>query len=317
MVHLRIRVAVGAATLLALAAPGVAEAATAKKPTVTTGGAANITQTSATLTGTVTPNHAQTTYFFQYGPTTLYGLTTPVAVTAKKTTVAVPIAGLAPFTTYHYRLVAQNRKGLTKGKDRKFRTKRQPLGVSLVATPNPVPFGRSTTLQGILSGTGNVGRTVVLQSNPFPYVQGFGLASNAQLTNAQGVFTFTLPSLPVTTQFRVAMTDRPDVVSPIITVYAQVHVTMHVRRHHTRRGKVVRFYGAVMPANDNMPFAVQRFHKGQWRTVAGGLTRHHSTTSSTYSKRVRIRHTGRYRVFVEITSGQYASAAGRTVRIHR
>jgi hypothetical protein len=315
MVHLRIRVAMAAATLLTLAAPGVASAAL--RPTVTTGAAAAITQSTVTLTGTVKPNGAATSYFFQYGPTSLYGALTPAGTATKKTALAVPVGGLAPFTTYHYRLVAQRGSVIVKGKDRTFKTKRQPFGVSLVATPNPVPVGGSATLQGVLTGTGSAGRAVVLQNNPFPYTQGFVAASNPQVTNAQGVFAFPLLSVPVNTQYRVVMTDRPDVVSPIITVYAQVHVTMHVRRHHTRRGKVVRFYGAVMPANDNMPFAVQRFHKGQWRTVAGGLTRHHSTTSSTYSKRVRIRHTGRYRVFVEITSGQYASAAGRTVRIHR
>jgi hypothetical protein len=316
MVHLRIGVAVGAATLLALVAPGAAQAA-AKKPAVTTRGAANITQTTVTLTGTVTPNGAQTTYFFQYGPTTLYGLTTPPTIATKKTAVAVPVAGLAPFTTYHYRLVARNRRGLTKGKDRRFKTKRQPLGVSLVAQPNPVPFGKPTVLGGILSGTGNANRTVVLQSNPFPYTQGFVNASNAQVTNAQGGFSFPLLALPINTQFRVLLTGRPDVVSPIVTVFAKLQVTMHVRRHHTRRGKVVRFYGSVQPANDSAPFAVQRLRKGQWRTVTGGLTRHHSATASAYSKRVLIRHSGRYRVYVASSNGQFAASAGRSIRIHR
>jgi hypothetical protein len=315
MVHLRIRVAVGAAALLAaLAVPGVASAAT---PAVTTGAAAGITQSTVTLTGTVTPNGAPVTYFFQYGPTTLYGFSTAATTATKKTTVAVPVAGLAPFTTYHYKLVAQRGTAVYKGKDRTFKTKRQPLGVSLIATPNPVPFGKPTTLQGILSGTGNAGRTVVLQSNPFPYTQGFVNATNAQVTNAQGVFTFPLLSLPVNTQFRVVMTSRPDVASPIYLAYSKVRVTEHRRRSHTRRGKVIRFYGSVTPANDGARFAVQRFSKGHWRTVAGGITHHHSTTSSSYSKRVRIRHSGSYRVFVEIANGQYASAAGYTMHVRR
>jgi hypothetical protein len=313
-VHLRIRVAVGAAALL-LAAPGVALAA--GKPIATTGGAASITQSTVTLTGTVTPNGAATTYFFQYGPTSLYGATTPAATAGKKMIVAVPVGGLAPFTTYHYRLIAQNTHGLSKGKDRTFKTKRQPLGVSLIATPNPVPFGRPTTLQGILSGTGNAGRSVVLQSNPFPYTQGFVNATNAQVTNAQGVFSFPLLSLPVNTQFRVVLTDKPTVASPIIVAYSKVRVTEHRKRSHTRRGKVIRFYGSVSPANDSAPFAIQRFSKGQWRTVTGGITHHHSASSSSYSKRVRIRHSGSYRVFVEIANGQYTSAAGATMHVRR
>jgi hypothetical protein len=315
MVHLRIRVAVGAAALLALAAPGVAQAA--KRPVVTTGGAAGITMSSATLTGTVTPNGKPVSYFFQYGPTTLYGLTTPAATATKKMTVAVPVAGLAPFTRYHYKLIAQRGSVVVKGKDRSFKTKRQPLGVSLVGTPNPVPFGKPTTLGGILSGTGNAGRSVALQSNPFPYTQGFVTVGNAQVTNAQGGFAFPLLSLPINTQFRVLMTDRPDIVSPIITVFAKVHVTTHHRSHRTRRGKVVRFHGSVLPANDGARFKIQRFHKHHWRTVASGFTHHHSATSSSYSKRVRIRHSGSYRVLVDVTNGQYASATGRHIHIRR
>src|SRR5262249_22803763 len=154
------------------------------------------------------------------------------------------------------------------------------------ATPNPVPFGKPTTLGGILSGTGNAGRTVVLQSNPFPYTQGFANVGNAQVTNAQGGFSFPLLGLPINTQFRVAMTDGPDTASPIIEVFAKIRVTSHRTPHHTSRGKVVRFFGSVSPANDSMPFAIQRFSKGHWRTVTGGLTHHHSTSSSSYSKRV-------------------------------
>lgn len=315
MVHLRIRVAVVAAAMLALAAPGAARAAT--RPAVTTGGAASVSQFGATLTGTVTPNGAATTYFFQYGPTSLYGATTAAATAAKKTTVAVPVGSLAPFTVYHYRLVAQRGSILVKGKDRTFKTKRQPLGVSLIATPNPVPFAKPTTLQGILSGTGNAGRAVVLQANPFPYTAGFTNVGNAQVTNAQGQFFFPLLSLATNTQFRVVLTDRPSVASPIIVAYSKVRVTEHRSRSHTRRGKVIRFSGSVTPANDGARFAIQRFSHGHWRTVTGGVTRHHSATSSRYSKRVRIRHSGPYRVFVEVANGQYASAAGYTMHVRR
>jgi len=56
------------------------------------------------------------------------------------------------------------------------------FGLTLAATSNPVPFGRSTTIVGTLSGTGNGGRQVVLQQNPFPYTGGFTTVGNAQLT---------------------------------------------------------------------------------------------------------------------------------------
>jgi hypothetical protein len=316
MVHLRLRgrAAAGAAGLALLAAGAAPPGAlAASKPAVTTGAAASVTQATATLTGTVTPNGAPTSYFFQYGPTSLYGASTPATTVSAKQTVAVPIGGLAPFTTYHYRLVAQNSHGITKGKDRTFKTKRQPLGLSLIATPNPVPFGKPTTVQGVLSGTGNANRPVVLQSNAFPYTAGFVNASNAQVTNASGQFFFPLLSLPINTQFRVRMTDRPDIVSPIITVFSQVHLTTHISRH----GSIARFHGSVTPASDGQTVLIQRFSKGHWRTTARTTTRHHSASSSSFSKHVRIRHSGSYRVVADITNGQYASVVGHRHRLHR
>jgi hypothetical protein len=312
--RLRGRAAAGVAGLALLAAGAVpAGALAAGKPVVTTGGAASVTPSTATLTGSVAPNGAAASYFFQYGTTSLYGATTAATAAAAKTTVAVPLAGLAPFTTYHYRLVAQNSHGLTKGKDRTFKTKRQPLGVSLIGTPNPVPFGKPTTLQGVLSGTGNAGQTVVLQSNPFPYVQGFVNASNPQVTNAQGQFFFPLLSLGINTQFRVLMTNRPAVVSPIIVVYSQVHLKTHIRRH----GSIAHFFGSVTPAADGSTVLIQRFSKGRWHTTARTTARHHSASSSSFTKHVRIRHTASYRVVVSVTNGQYASAVGHRHHLRR
>src|SRR4051794_915687 len=118
-----------AAVGLALLAPVAAHAA--GKPVVTSGGAADIGQQSATLTGNVNPNGAPTNYYFQYGATAVYGATTTAAPTQGKMNVTAAVAGLAPATTYHYRLVAQNSHGLTAGADRTFKTLRQPLGVTL------------------------------------------------------------------------------------------------------------------------------------------------------------------------------------------
>src|SRR3954447_23288114 len=57
--------------LLALAAPGVAQAAVTK-PAVTTKAPSNVSQSAAQLNGSVNPNGAATTYFFQIGPTSVY-----------------------------------------------------------------------------------------------------------------------------------------------------------------------------------------------------------------------------------------------------
>jgi hypothetical protein len=302
------------ALALALPAPALAQSA---RPTATTGGIANLTPTTVTLLGRVDPNGAQTTYFFQIGTTRLYGASTPELVAgsgAAAINVLGNVTGLAPATRYHFRLVARNRNGLVMGADRTFRTPNQPLGLTLAATPNPVPFNRPTILAGTLSGTGNAGRPIVLQANPFPYTQGFVTVSNPQLTNAQGAFAFPLLRVPLNTLFRVLIPSRPEVVSPIVSVGVAVRVSTSVSSRRVRTGGRVRFLGRVTPARPGARVAIQKLRGSRWVTVAGTITR---GATSRYGKTIRIRRGGRYRVFVAIVDGSYVSSAGRTVRISR
>src|SRR5215212_7729746 len=91
------------ALALALLVPATASAA---RPAVTTGGAASITQSTATLNGKVDANGKPTTYFFQFGTTRLYGAVTaeaPAGQAGSAVRVSAPVTLLAPATTYHYR----------------------------------------------------------------------------------------------------------------------------------------------------------------------------------------------------------------------
>jgi hypothetical protein len=84
--------------------------------------------TSAVLQATVNPNNSATTYHVEYGLTTGYGTSVPSTQdadagsggTAKA--VAQQIAGLAPGTDYHYRVVAHDEGGTTTGEDKTFTT---------------------------------------------------------------------------------------------------------------------------------------------------------------------------------------------------
>lgn len=299
-----------------------ATAAAAEKPVVVTGAAASIQPTTATLKGTVNPKGAATTYFFQFGTTSLYGTETAATGAGagnRRVRVSVPIAGLAPATTYHYRLVAQNSKGIARGEHRTFRTKRQPLGVTLAATPNPVRTGDLTTLSGVLSGTGSGGRQVVVKSNPWPYTQGFLPVSNTMVTNADGSFSTTVASVPVTTQFLVQMPAKPEVVSPIVVVGATVKVTRHARvvRRNRRSGRV-RFRGRVTPAVDGREVLIQKLRRktGIWVNVGETFTRHTGGTSSRYRKTLRQRRGGRYRVIVNMAD-KYTASSSRSVKVRR
>jgi hypothetical protein len=305
--------------VLSLALPALAQGASSK-PAVATGDVANLAPQSATVLGKVDPNGAATTYLFQYGTTTLYGAATPVAAAGNGTSavaVTANLSGLAPASVYHYRLVAHNRNGTVNGPDRVFKTRAQPLGLTLAATPNPVPFGRPTVLSGALTGTGSAGKQVVLQSNPFPYTQGFVTVTNPQLTGADGAFTFPLLNVPLNTQFRVLIPTRPEVASPIVGVNVAVRVSTNVSARRVRTGRLVRFFGRVTPARPGARLAIQRLRGTRWVTIAGTITHSAGQRFSRYAKRIRIRRGGSYRVFVAIVDGNYASSAGRTVRITR
>jgi hypothetical protein len=96
-------------------------------PISVTEAATSITNTSATLNSSITPDGAETSYHFEYGTTTSYGTKVPVPdarlgseIAAEK--VARAISGLAASTTYHYRVVASNPAGTTDGEDHTFTT---------------------------------------------------------------------------------------------------------------------------------------------------------------------------------------------------
>jgi hypothetical protein len=297
----------------------VPSVATATTPTVSTGGAALVAPTTASLTGKVNPQGLSTNYHFQWGHTKSYGANTPTtgAGAGSGTIAAVAgIGGLTPDTVYHYRIVATNRDGTTRGKDRSFRTKKQPLGLSLAATPNPVTFGGGTTIGGNLSGTGNAGQTIVLRQNPFPFTAGLQPFGNPIVTDKAGNFAVALLSVPITTQYQASVSGK-SVASAILTVPVAVRVGTDVSRTRVRRGSKVRFTGSIRPARDGAQVAIQKLGRsGTWVTVAGTITRHRNATLSVYRKTVRVRRGGSYRVFVGLQDGNYTSGVGRTITIH-
>jgi hypothetical protein len=85
-----------------------------------TGGSTGVQPQQATLTGSVYPGgFLVASYHFEYGTTTGYGSYSPEGQAGSGTgQVGVGIAlGLAPGTSYHYRLVAWNSEGSTVGED--------------------------------------------------------------------------------------------------------------------------------------------------------------------------------------------------------
>jgi hypothetical protein len=119
-----------------------------------------VTDTQATLAGTVDPQGQLTSYAFQYGTTTAYGQQTALT-SAGSGSADVPVradlAGLTPGTTYHYRVIATNASGTTVGADQTFRTNGTappPPPVPSATTGTASSSGGSATLTGSVTPNG-------------------------------------------------------------------------------------------------------------------------------------------------------------------
>ena len=96
-------------------------------PAVATNEATNVQQEQATISGTVNPNGLDTHYYFQYGLSAEYGLSTASTDAGSGTSGAPENAtttNLQPSRIYHYRIVASSAAGTSYGGDRSFETPR-------------------------------------------------------------------------------------------------------------------------------------------------------------------------------------------------
>jgi len=94
-------------------------------PFVTTNAATSISSSSATLNGTVNPNGASTTGWFEWGTSASYGNTTQTFSGGSGTSdvaMSWTLSSLSPKTTYHFRAVGQNSAGTSYGSDMYFTT---------------------------------------------------------------------------------------------------------------------------------------------------------------------------------------------------
>ena len=100
-------------------------------PVLTTMAAAGVTDTTATLNGSINAQNLNATVSFDYGLTTAYGNTvtaSPAQVGGTTTTaVTAAIGGLNDGTTYHYRIAASHPYGAAHGDDLTFTTNARPV----------------------------------------------------------------------------------------------------------------------------------------------------------------------------------------------
>jgi hypothetical protein len=309
---------------LAVMALALAPSALAAAPTATTAAATNVTSTTATVNGSVNTGKEQTTYHFEYGTTTAYGSVTPDASAGKgnKTVnVSADLTSLAPSTAYHYRLVAANPSGTVQGADMTFTTLAEgqaPPGgnaVTIAANPGSIVFGKAAALSGQVVGPNNGGVKLTLQSRPAsPAGAQFADAANGT-TDAAGNYTFGVVPL-VNTDYQVVAKTKPDSTSPVQRINVRWALTLKLSDATPKRGSRVRFSGRVRPADPGASALIQRRGKDRkFHTVSSALLKPSTTAGeSVYSKRLRIKRSGVYRVRVP-GNGEHARATTRKRKI--
>ncbi|MCW1922146.1 cadherin-like beta sandwich domain-containing protein [Luteolibacter arcticus] len=127
-------------------------------PVVTTVDAAGISTETAILRGTVNPNGGTTLVKFEYGLTDSLGTATTLQGIGNgddAADVAIPVQGLLPGSTYHYRVSASNGLGTTPGDILTFTTDSPPptavTGDSTVLTTTSVRIDGSARARGALA----------------------------------------------------------------------------------------------------------------------------------------------------------------------
>ncbi|MDQ6778249.1 MAG: hypothetical protein M3071_18985 [Actinomycetota bacterium] len=133
-------------------------------PGAVTGVATGITNTMATLTGTTVTNGETTSAYFEWGTTPSYGNQTAATNATAATTpspVSYTLTGLAPGTTFHYRLVASHPGvAANTGADQAFTTI-PPVRWRATATAHTTP-GRVRHRPYLFTTTGTVAASVAL-----------------------------------------------------------------------------------------------------------------------------------------------------------
>ncbi len=293
------------------------DAAPPARPVATTAAVRDITQTTATLTATLNNRAQAATYHFEWGASNRYGQTTPetplpAAATAQEVTAA--LTGLSADTTYHARVVLTIGSTVTRGADRRFHTERVPNGLLIKTSGNPVGYGRGVDVFGVLAGSTNAGRTIRVQADAFPFDGGWVDVASGR-TDATGAYRINVTPLLSSTMLRTIADTSPAVTSQTVTVGVRLTASLHVSRRHVRRGGRVRFSGRVTPDQPDAAISIQKRRHGRWVTVA----RTHTGGASRYSRRVRIRHSGKYRVAARAPDGAHVMGAtsSRYIRVGR
>jgi phosphodiesterase/alkaline phosphatase D-like protein len=179
-------------------------------PTLTTGPAASVKAASVTISASqITTGDAPTTVVVECGLTTAYGMQFAAATTLLADRVyaslAVPVTGLLPGSTYHYRVKASNSSGDGFGADATFTTQPAPTLVTSI--------GAVTDLSANFTGLVNANSGSYTVAFEYGLTTAYGNRLDANVTSLSGTSNVSLSAAlpraqPSTTYyFRVRLSD--------------------------------------------------------------------------------------------------------------
>lgn len=165
--------------------------------------------------------------------------------------------------------------------------------VTINVSPNPVRFSTPVRISGRVRRRG-ARVAVALQARPVRQAR-FVTTARAR-ADRNGRFRFGhRPGANI--DYRVVAATRPSTLSRTVRVFVRMLVGFRASDQTPRRGARIRFSGIVRPPHDlHRVYIQKRAPSGRWVTVARTRTRRLDAESSRYSRRVRVRRSGVYRV---------------------
>jgi hypothetical protein len=163
--------------------------------------------------------------------------------------------------------------------------------LTIDATPTTIKYGGTVVLTGKLTGANNAGRSVTIEQDVYP-LDTFTNAGTAT-TTATGDWTFGHKPT-ANTRYRARSGNAE---SKTVDVMVRPAITLKLSDRTPAAGQRVRFSGRLCPEHDGVAVALQRRFGKVWRTIRKPVLKDvPNTTCSSYSKRVRVRRDGAYRV---------------------
>lgn len=238
-----------------------------KSPAVVTSSATSVSALGATLVGRVNPNGQATNYYFQYGTSTAYKsktATTAIGNGTSSVTLTIPVTGLSANTKYHFRIVATNATGTSRGTDRTFTTPRALTGVTLKANPDVLTWNAKVSLTGSVGGKGLNGVKVVLMRQTFPYTTPAVQIASTN-TSSSGSFAFQVGPYYAGVKFQAITQTSPARTSSILTVGNLLKTKLRVA---SRARTTAKLRGQIYPAVQSARVTVfRKSPKGKWVKV--------------------------------------------------